>query len=381
MWDLDSDVEYDSEASNGEPYFTLKEEVRRGDYYAIKMALDSGRDPNDRDRDHGDYTLRHWAAGMTDEDNLRWMNAQSYSSMMTRRGVVALLIERGAIAWRIWWRQEFWGNHTGQRVWELTDDKPTIRRLKKACIEQVLTMIRDDNTKACIEALNSGLIASASLNLTVEMAEIFKAGADVDDDACDVTALSEAAAAGSLDAVKILVEDCNAKVNYDNDTAFWKACTAGRNEVVQYLLQHNANPFADKGEGPVTVWSKGFEVRNTVLFHATEKIEEQEVISERLANYAYHMFITSGHIHGIYALLNAGKSPPPNALQTAVSFGQVEALELLLAEGAMKTYDEKVKRDWYGRGVDRPRDSVVAICQQRLDETIAAALEFHQLQI
>lgn len=42
MWDFDSDVEYDSEYSDGEPYFALKEEVRRGDWNAAKLALDAG---------------------------------------------------------------------------------------------------------------------------------------------------------------------------------------------------------------------------------------------------------------------------------------------------------------------------------------------------
>ena len=42
MCDFDSDVEYDSEYSDGEPYFALKEEVRRGDWNAAKLALDAG---------------------------------------------------------------------------------------------------------------------------------------------------------------------------------------------------------------------------------------------------------------------------------------------------------------------------------------------------
>ena len=47
MWDFDSDVEYDSEYSDGEPYFALKEEVRRGDWNAAKLALDAGENWNE----------------------------------------------------------------------------------------------------------------------------------------------------------------------------------------------------------------------------------------------------------------------------------------------------------------------------------------------
>lgn len=59
---------YDSDCSSGEPYFVLKEEVRRGNYTAVLEALDAGKDPNERDSEIGDYNLLHWAAGMTDEE-------------------------------------------------------------------------------------------------------------------------------------------------------------------------------------------------------------------------------------------------------------------------------------------------------------------------
>ena len=61
---------YDSEESNGKPCLTLLEEIWRGDYVSALTALDSGSDPNDTDFSHGGYTLHHWAAEMTDRENL-----------------------------------------------------------------------------------------------------------------------------------------------------------------------------------------------------------------------------------------------------------------------------------------------------------------------
>ena len=170
---------YDSESSDGEPCLTLKEEVRIGDYFAVEAALEAGSNPNDCDDDN--YTLLHWAAGMTDPDNLDEVNAKSRSNLNSRRRIVTLLLDRGAIAWHIWWRQEFFGNHEGQRVWDLTTDKTTIICLKKTCVSQVIGMIRDSSSHSAgangrrttsldlsTEGKCSGLIAAALLNMVDE---------------------------------------------------------------------------------------------------------------------------------------------------------------------------------------------------------------------
>jgi len=140
--------------------------------------------------------------------------------------------------------------------------------------------------------------------------------------------------------------------------------------------------FFEKGElGPITTWIENPDILDTMLSNMDEKIQQlNSNVSDRLAGHAYHIFITSGYLNGIYSLLNAGKMPPPDSLQTAVVFGQVQTLELLLAEGAMQTYDSKEKSCWYGGGENEPPDNVVANCQGILDSTLAAAEEFQQLQ-
>lgn len=53
----------------------------------------------------------------------------------------------------------------------------------------------------------------------------------------------------------------------------------------------------------------------------------------------------------------------PNESANRSFIGQVEALELLLAEGAMKTRKSNVNGT-YGISRNRPRDTVVADCQR-----------------
>ena len=52
----------------------------------------------------------------------------------------------------------------------------------------------------------------------------------------------------------------------------------------------------------------------------------------------FHIFIAFAHTEGLCGLLNAQAVIPPNLLQAAVAYGQKEALESLLAEGAPTTY-------------------------------------------
>ena len=117
----DSDY-YDSDHSDGEPYLQLIEDVRHGRYTAVLEALDQGSNPNDRDDDHGGYTILHRAAGLTDEDSLEEIGTKKPWNMPQRRQIVRLLLDRGAIAWSVWFRQDFL-HHTGCQAWDLTSDQ------------------------------------------------------------------------------------------------------------------------------------------------------------------------------------------------------------------------------------------------------------------
>lgn len=85
------DSEYDSNYSDGMPYFRLKDEVMRGNYDAVRQGLDDGWSPNETDDEHGKYTLLHWSAAMTDEESLDEINGQQFHvEIGVRRQIVQL---------------------------------------------------------------------------------------------------------------------------------------------------------------------------------------------------------------------------------------------------------------------------------------------------
>ena len=117
--------DYDSDsASVGEPHLHLKEYVREGKYTAVKESLDDGGNPNDVDSNSNNYAILHWAADMTDKDNLEEVRATKYKISDWRK-IVKLLLEHEVKSWSMWWQQQFNGDHYGKRPWDLTDDQVT----------------------------------------------------------------------------------------------------------------------------------------------------------------------------------------------------------------------------------------------------------------
>lgn len=112
---FDSDYDYDSDDySDGEPHLILREEVREGDYNAVSTSLNLGSNPNDCDCEHGNYTILHWAAALTDPDNFEEARTYTIDNIEDRRKIVTVLLQHGANSSAIWWQQQFLGNHDGQ---------------------------------------------------------------------------------------------------------------------------------------------------------------------------------------------------------------------------------------------------------------------------
>lgn len=382
---------YTSDESDDEPCLHLKEQVRQGNYNAVRIALEKGADPNDSDQDSGDYTLLHWAAGLTDEDNLREVGACKGTTMTVRKRIVELLLERRADPWCIWWKQCFSSTH-GQRPWNLTGDSDTVYLIQRICLSRAVERIREGKANELSYQVKSGsLVAASALNDPDVIRDLYRAGADVDDDSCDITALGVASARGNLEAVLALLDDCHAS----DPSALEIAAGNGRHAIVQVLLDKGADPFRETEYGHhVAFVADGADVLDTILTHmhmgiqvVVDRIGKEDLESRMAAatreatlfKVAFHVFIACGYSEGIRTLLRVGLQAPPNALQTAVSFGQIDTLEFLLAEGALRTYNAEEMVHYYGRGDRRPRRTVVLECQRRLTETIAASDRWAQL--
>lgn len=391
--DSDGYDDWGSNVSDGEPYLALKEEVRSGRYQAILEALKDGSDPNDCDHDHGGYTLLHWAAGMTDEDNLDELGSSIPWNMARRRQIVRLLLERGANAWGVWWRQEFFGNSYGHRTWDLTEDEETRIASQTACVNQVLAKIEED-AETPRETQNSGLVAAAALNSTEAIKKILEAGADINNDCCDVTALSVASAEGDLDSVKILIEDYGAVIDHDIDqygqTALRCAADEGKSGVVEYLSEQGTDPFLEQEcMGPMPMFVANTSVLDMLLKAMHSKVDAAISLDDgqrgtsRYSTFeaAFHISIAFGYNEDLFSLFQGGIPPPSASLQTAVAFGQIDTLELLLAEGALKTYGKNEKPNYYGCGGRRSSNDAVMEAQRRLDETVAAAKEWQEMTL
>lgn len=380
-----------SDYSDGEPYLSLKEEVRRGDVDAVREALDGGgANPCEVDQDHGNYTLLHWAVGMTDEDGAKEVGASELdSSIDQRREIVRVLLRHGANAWPVWWHEDFI-NVQGRRAWDLTEDSETRRFVLEACVDQTLTAIcQDKDTPHAMKA--SGFCAASILGRTDALRAIFDSGnIEVDNDSCDYTALSEASASGSDDTVVFLVQECGADINHEYDdggrTALWNAAQCGHISTVDLLIKFGADPLSYCNfMGLLVVWVDSEEVRQ-LLFQATlERLprDPSETTMFQQRHYmkrSFEMFITFGIIEGLEALFHAGAEAPPDSLQMAVAFGQADALECLMAHGALGTYDVKERAHFYGSGEREPTTDSVLDCQERLEQSLAAREEFQRLQ-
>lgn len=393
----DDEDYFESDASDDEPYLSLKEEIRQGNLHAVREALDSGADPNEYDTDTGNYTVLHWAAGMTDEDNLEEVGARNRGKFAKedRVRIVRLLLDRGATAWGIWWQQNFFGDHTGQRTWDLTEVQEVQDLLQTSCVQQVLQKIRRGDEDLSNEAKSGGLIAAAALNDVDALREIYRSGAEVDNDSCDVTALSTASARGNIEAVRVLVQECGASVHHDINqygrTALNCAAENDHDAIVEFLLNRGANPFTvQENMGPVAMQVDNAETLAILLRAMEDKILREIVVEDGNEYYSvarkvhyfklvFDVFIARGYNEGIQTLISRNIRLPPNSLQTAVAFGQLDTLELLLAEGALRNYDATLKCNFYGPGSCMPDESVVCQCQQRLEATCAASLEWAQL--
>lgn len=280
----------------------------------------------------------------------------------------------------------------------MTEDVTTKEAVQLKCVEQVLQLISSQAEEVSIESKNAAIIAAAAMNKTDAIQLLFEAGADVDDNTCDVTALSEAASKGNFQAVQVLLNHCKATVVHDIDqngtTALRLASDAAHQDVVEYLLEKGADPFHENYCcSPLPMFAGSRPVLKILLANMLQKVasalQSFPVIVSNYGgpsrcgridlNVAFDVFIAHGHVEGLLTLLRQNVPCPSDALQLAVAFGQIEVLELLLAEGAWKTFDKKKERNFYGCEENRPLESMVRDAELRLEDTLSAVQKWDQM--
>jgi ankyrin repeat protein len=235
---------------------------------------------------------------------------------------------------------------------------------------------------------SAGLVAAAFLNKLDELNELLRADVDVNSDLYDVSALSEASARGSLEAATVLVQygaELGHDINQYGRTALRIAAENAHLNVVKFSLGQGASPFIEQMSlGPVPMFVEDSEVLGVLLNTMHQSIEGPSAgalsdSAQTIFRTAFHVFVAFGYDDGLRTLMNLDASLPSNVLQTAVSFGQTDTLELLIANGALTTYDRNKECCFYGLGSGAPDRAVVQDSQNRLDQSIAGKQEWEQL--
>lgn len=415
----DSDYGCASSDSGFQPCLYLGEAVREGNLAVVQEQLGNGANANDVDHDLGGCTILHWAAAFTDEEVLIDESLDPYVLRSDRRAIVKALLDHEAVASCIWWKEEF-ARTVARRPVDMTGDEETKLILYRASLDQALASIEDsgsgpdtsiqvDDLATCFESIHftsseywdnreimsAGLHAAAALNKVAEIVTLVHAGADVNNDLCDETALSVASSRGCLEAVRILVEtyrtSIDKAIDQNGSTAIQVAIlrleestVSGQplaqheelihlqESVVRFLLEKGADPFQTTWNiGPLTMLTHSstvIDMIHSIMLDVllSDAFRQHPSYDEKLKT-AFDSFVMKGDVHRLRALLREGCSPPSDCLQRAVAFGRRDVLEVLLGHNALDTYDGSIEVNFYGSWTNKPTNEVVLECRVLLE--------------
>lgn len=396
-----SEFDSDKATCDGEPSLPLKEEIRVGDLNSIRQALASGSlDPNSQD---DDYTLLHWASSHTDLCHLQEEGLVS-DNIDDRREIVEDLLKRGANPNSIWLQEDYFsGERHTMTPMDLTEDKEVLQMLREASVCWGLTVDDSLSTEERLNHLRIGLISAAALGQAQDCDSLWRLGADVNDSTLGTTALGVAVAFGHFETVEMLVQNLGANVNIrfqDGQTALYCAVYEGHEAIVNFLLQHDANPLQQTlNFGGMAGWScvaclEGREKRGVDLALRGRLIESVlaasvELVKQRVSentkadvkhwkeySWVFMECIRHGYMVGINALLeNSTFELPPTCLQLATAVGNHAVLQHLLQAGALDTYNDDWEEErWYGPEFARPSQKSVEKCRETLSTRLESRL-------
>lgn len=391
----ESDSEFDSDEATcvEEPVLPLKEEIRHGDVRAVRQALadETLMDPNARD---DDYTLLQWASSHTDLDHLEKEGFVT-DNMTDRRAIVEELLARGANPNTVWLQEDFFtGEQNPMTPMDLTEDKEVLEMLRQASVCWGLAVDESVSLESRANHLRIGLISAAALGQTNDCDALWRLGADVNDNTLGTTALGIAVAFGHLETVQMLVQNLGANVNTllknenDGQSPLWCAVFEGHEDIVKFLLKHDANPLQQTLHyGGMSTWAcagclegrdkKGIDLAvrsriiESILAASVAKVKQQVDDNEdEWNNYSWVFMecIRHGYRAGMGSLLeNEQFELPPTCLQLATAVGNHETLLYLLKAGALYSFNDDWEEErWYGPEFARPSDESVEKCVKKL---------------
>lgn len=392
----------DEATCDGEPVLPLKEEIRQGDKNAVRQALADGTlDPNARD---DDYTLLRWASIHTDLDLLEEEGLLT-DNMADRRAIVEELLKGGANPNTVWTQDDFSGV-IPMTPMDLTEDKEVLQLLRQASVCWALAV--DDSISSFDRAnhLRIGLISAAALGQDDDCDSLWRLGADVNDNALGTTALGIAVAFGNLKTVEMLVQNLGANVNAllnenDGQTALYCAVFEGHEEIVDFLLKHDANPlYQTVNFGGMSKWAcagclEGREkqgvdlvvrsrITRLILSASVEMVNRQ--VSESITydndewkdySWVFMECVRHGYKAGMDRLLeNRWFELPPTCLQLATAVGDHDTLLYLLEAGALYSYNEDWEEErWYGPEFARPSNESIQRCRETLNGSLKVEVD------
>lgn len=346
--------------------------IKRGYNQLVLGELEQGNyDLNSLFLKEGCKLLLHWSAELIEKDKYL-MNSNGGSEdrlLQQRQDILSTLIEYGAWTWKVCLNTRSSLDYMGEegkchreinnlvRPWDVTRHVATKRMLMKGCIDQFKKHLEGtDNMNSCTTESyyygmkEAALCAAAYLGDIDTMRLAVKDGADVEDDACGYTPLSITASHGTIESVRVLVEELSAKVDHNikehTMTALTVAIRYGKEKVVGYLIDQGADVYlayfacrtAFEGLTPAI-----FLCDNNVVVHHVRRAMVAKIPeicnhkSKRYQEFAFRVFVGLGYIEGLCILLTAGAELPVWILQQVVEFGQTDVLGYLISEGALKT--------------------------------------------
>jgi ankyrin repeat protein len=395
-----SDFGSDEATCDGEPVLPLKEEVRVGDLSAVREALsDKSLDPSARD---DDYTLLHWASSHTDLCHLEDEGLIA-DNIADRREIVEDLLKRGANPNVIWLQEDFSGEQHPMTPRDLTEDQEVIRMLCEASICWGLTVDDSVSVYDRLNHLRIGLVSAATLGQTKDADSLWRLGADANDATFGITALGVAVEFGHLETVEMLVRNLGSQVNIsfdDGQTALYCAVYHGYKEIVEFLLQHDANPLQQTVHfGGMSSWAcaaclDGREKQDidmavrcgiieSILAASVKMVKKN--VSEYTTNgandwkeytWVFMECIRHGYMDGMDSLLeNSTFELPPTCLQLATAVGNHTVLLYLLQAGALCTYNGNWEEErWHGPELVRPSMESIEKCKESLSHSLEFSL-------
>ncbi|KAF3481642.1 uncharacterized protein GIQ15_04401 [Arthroderma uncinatum] len=169
------------------------------------------------------------------------------------------------------------------------------------------------------------------------------------------TVLQAAARKGDEETVQILLA-CGADINIRHGkygTALGAAAAKGYEKIVQVFLELGADPAADAGDYGNSIWAAAYNGRKNVLRQilrhhwpswGQEMVESkaQDILSEASRTKAFHEAVENGDLDLAKKFIEDGIDPNSmggaysSALHTAVIYGHVDIVDLLLAQERIK---------------------------------------------